>query len=94
MPKARISLTLKYAILCAMRKPSDVWIKWAETFSRFKVEGLVIWLLEAGEPLMLVGAQMLHFGQPLIGSDRVTDLAYFLENKEETRAFAAFLKKD
>ena len=77
-----------------MRKPSDAWTKWAETFSRFNVEGLVIWLLEAGEPLMLVGAQMLHFGQPLIGSERVTDLAHFLENKEETRAFSAFLKKD
>ena len=77
-----------------MQTPSVTWIKWAETFSRFDIDGLVAWLLEAGEPLMLVGAQMLYFGQPLLGYDRVTDLAHFLENKEETRAFAAFLRKE
>lgn len=77
-----------------MRKPSVEWTKWAETFSHFKIEGLVAWLLEAGDPLMLVGAQMLYFGQPILGLDRVTDLAHFLEDQEETRAFAAYLRKD
>ena len=77
-----------------MRTPSATWIKWAETLSRFNLEGLVSWLLEAGEPFMLVGAQLLYFGQPLLGSDRITDLAHFLEDKEETRAFAAFLRKE
>jgi len=77
-----------------MRKQSAEWNKWAETFSQFGVEGLVAWLLEIGEPLLLVGAQMLYFGQPLIGHNPANNLAHFLEDKEETRAFAAFLRKE
>jgi len=92
--KTKISATLKYAILYPMRTSSVAWTKWAETLSRFKIEGLVAWLLEAGEPLTLVGAQMLYFGQPLLGHDRVNDLAHFLEDKEEVSAFVAFLRKD
>ena len=77
-----------------MQTPNANWIKWAETLSRFHLKGLVSWLLEAGEPLTLVGAQLLYFGQPFIGSDSVKDLARFLEDQEETRAFAAFLRKE
>ncbi len=77
-----------------MQTSRVAWTKWATTFSHFKVEGLVAWLLEAGEPLMLVGAQMLYFGQPLLGHDRVNDLAHFLEDKEEVSAFVAFLRKE
>ncbi len=77
-----------------MRKPSAEWNKWAETFSQFGVEGLVAWLLEIGEPLMLVGAQILYMGQPLLGHNRVVNLAHFLEDREETRAFAAFLRRE
>ncbi len=94
MHQTRIFQTLKYAILYSMQMPSVVWTKWAETFSRFNMEGLVAWLLEAGEPLILVGAQLLYFGQPLFGSEGITDLAHFLEDKEKTRAFAAFLRKE
>ena len=77
-----------------MQRSSMVWEKWAETLSHFKIEGLVAWLLEAGEPMMLVGAQMLYFGQPLLGHDRVNNLAHLLEDKEEIRAFVTFLRKD
>lgn len=77
-----------------MQTPSLTWEKWADTLTRFKVKSLVAWLLEAGEPLLLVGAQILYFGQPLLGHDRVKDLAEFLEDQEETRAFASFLKKE
>ena len=77
-----------------MRTSSLTWEKWADTLTKFKVKSLVAWLLEAGEPFLLVGAQMLYFGQPLLGYDRVDNLAHFLEDKEETRAFASFLKKE
>lgn len=86
--------TLIYAILCAMQTPSADWKKWSNTLSRFHMKGLVGWLLEAGEPLTLVGAQLLYFGQPFIGHNKVESLAAFLENQEETRAFAAFLRKE
>ena len=77
-----------------MKMPGTNWTNWAETLSRFHLKGLVGWLLEAGEPLTLVGAQLLYFGQPFIGSDKVKDLAAFLEDQEKTRAFAAFLRKE
>jgi len=43
---------------------------------------------------MPIGAQLLYIGQPFLGHDRVKDLANLLEDKEKTRAFAAFLKKE
>lgn len=77
-----------------MKMPSSDWIKWAETLSHFHIKGLVGWLLEAGDPFTLLGAQLLYFGQPFTENKNVTNLAAFLENKEETRAFAAFLRKE
>ena len=77
-----------------MRTPSAEWIKWADTLGRLRLEGLAAWLLEAGEPLIPLGAQALYFGQPFLGKDRVTPLAQLLEDEEATRAFAAFLRKD
>ncbi len=77
-----------------MRTPSVAWTKWADTLSRYKVKSLIAWLLEVGEPLNIIGAQILYFGQPLLGDERINDLAYFLEDQEKTRAFAAFLRKD
>ena len=92
--KAKISQTLKYAILCCMRTPSTEWTKWAETLSRFQLDGIAAWFLEASEPLLLIGAQFIYLGQPVFSSERLTRFAQFLEDKEETRAFAAFLRKE
>ena len=77
-----------------MQTPSANWAKWSETLTRFHLKGLVGWLLEAGEPLTLVGAQLLYVGEPFIGGNKVKALAAFLEDQEETRAFAAFLRKE
>ena len=77
-----------------MQTPSANWIKWSETLSRFHLKGLVGWLLEAGEPLMLIGAQVLYVSEPFVGRNKVKELAALLEDQEETRAFAAFLRKE
>jgi hypothetical protein len=77
-----------------MQNSNPTWRKWAEILARYKAKNLVAWLLEDGEPFVLVGAQMLYFGQPLLGNKNVENLARFLENKEETRAFASFLRKE
>ena len=77
-----------------MQISSVEWIKWADNLARFKAKNLTAWLLEIGEPLMPIGAQLLYIGQPFLGYDRVNDLAHLLEDKEETRAFAAFLRKE
>jgi len=77
-----------------MQKPSILWTKWAETLTRLKLKSLAAWVLEAGEPWLFIGAQMLYVGQPFLGGKNVNDLAHLLEDKEEARAFAAFLRKD
>lgn len=77
-----------------MQTPNTNWIKWSENLSRFHLKGLVGWLLEAGDPLRLVGVQLLYIGQPFMRTNSVKNLAAFLEDQEETRAFAAFLRKE
>lgn len=77
-----------------MQTTSANWVKWSETLSRFGLKNLVGWLLETGEPFTLVGAQMIYFGQPFLNNDKANNLAAFLEDQEETRAFAAFLRKE
>ncbi len=77
-----------------MKMPSADWIKWADTLSRFRLKGLASWLLEVGEPFTLLGAQLLYFGQPFTENQDIRNLASFLEDPEETRAFAAFLRKE
>ena len=76
-----------------MPNSNAMWTKWAEILASYKAKNFVAWLLEAGEPLTLVGAQLLYFGQPLLGHKRVENLAQLLENKDETRAFVIFLKE-
>jgi len=77
-----------------MQIPSVAWTEWADTLARYKAKSFVAWLLEVGEPLNIVGAQLLYFGEPLLGDERINDLAHFLEDQEKTRAFAIFLRKD
>jgi len=77
-----------------MQSSNKTWTKWAEILASYKAKKIVAWLFEAGEPLTLVGAQLLYFGQPLLGHERIENLAKLLEDKNEVRAFAAFLKKE
>jgi len=51
-------------------------------------------LLEAGSPLTLLGAQMLHFSRGLIASDQLAALASTLEEDTEARAFVSFLVEE
>jgi hypothetical protein len=74
-----------------MKSPREYWIPWEETLRRHKLHGVVAMLLEAGAPLALLGAQVLHFSRGLIESDQLTALALTLEEENEARAFASFL---
>jgi len=71
----------------------DKWHNWSETLHRFKLDGLASWLLEAGSPLNLIGAQALYFSQPFIGGKQVESIAQMLEDKDETQAFVYFLRE-
>jgi len=68
------------------------WSQWAESLRRFKLDGLASWLLEAGSPLTLLGAQALYISQPFVGGKQVESIAHMLEEEEETQAFAHYLR--
>ncbi|NJC97506.1 MAG: hypothetical protein FIB03_14410 [Anaerolineae bacterium] len=73
-------------------QPRADWLKWAESLRRFKLDGIASWLLEAGSPLTLLGAQALYIGQPFVGGDKITSIAHMLEEQEETQAFIHYLR--
>lgn len=71
------------------------WPIWMDSLRRQKLDGLVIWLLEASAPLHLLMAQLLYMGQPLISPRAVVQLdaiARLLEDEDDARNFAALLK--
>ena len=68
------------------------WSQWAESLRRFKLDGLASWLLEAGSPLALLGAQTLYISQPFLGGEKLESIAHMLEEEEETQAFAHYLR--
>jgi len=68
------------------------WSHWAESLRRFKLDGLASWLLEAGAPLTLLGAQVLVFSQPFLARGKINVLAQMLEEETETQAFVRYLR--
>ena len=70
----------------------DDWSHWAESLRRFKLDGLASWLLEAGAPLTLLGAQALYISQPFLGGKDWNSFAHMLEEDEEVQAFARYLR--
>ena len=68
------------------------WSQWAESLRRFKLDGLASWLLEAGAPLTLLGAQALVVSQPFLPEGKINALAQMLEEDDETQAFVRYLR--
>jgi hypothetical protein len=68
------------------------WSHWADTLRRLKLDGLASWLLEAGAPLTVLGAQMLYIGQPFFGGREWNSFAKMLEEEDEVQAFARYLR--
>ena len=73
-------------------QPRAEWSKWAESLRRLKLDGFAAWLLEAGGPLTILGAQAVYFSQPFIGGGKLDPLAHLLEEDEESQAFARYLR--
>jgi hypothetical protein len=68
------------------------WSEWAESLRRLKLDVLAAWLLEAGGPLTVLGAQAVYLGQPFLGGKTLDSLAHMLEEDEESQAFARYLR--
>lgn len=70
------------------------WSQWAESLRRYKLDGLASWLLDAGAPLAILGAQILYISQPFVGGEKFMALAHMLEEETETQAFAKYLRSE
>jgi hypothetical protein len=68
------------------------WSHWAGSLRRLKLDGLVAWMLEAGAPLTMLGAQALYMSQPFFSGKQFIAFAHMLEEEEETQAFARYLR--
>ena len=72
------------------------WPEWTESLRRLGLDGFAAWLLEAGGPVNIIGAQLLYIGQPFVTpqtSNGISALANLLEQEDEARAFAALLRR-
>jgi hypothetical protein len=68
------------------------WSEWAQSLRRLKLDVVAAWLLEAGGPLTVLGAQAVYLGQPFLGGKKLDSLAHMLEEDEESQAFARYLR--
>ena len=71
----------------------DDWSNWAVTIRRLRLDGLVVWFLDAGRPLSLIAAQLMYAASPLVGRG-IERLGGILESDEESSAFARLLSPE
>ena len=68
----------------------------AEYLVQHGLGSLTAWVLEAGGPLALLGAQLLHFGNPLLrstdSSNTLSQITRLLENEEVRVSFISYLR--
>lgn len=81
-----------------MHKDRSQWSIWAQFLHRWKVGGAAAFLLDAGGPLGVLTAQVLIMGKPFLnGSNQdapFSALADLLEDEDEMKSFAAFLREE
>jgi len=77
-----------------MQTPRAYWPAWAARLQHWKMTAFAAWLLEAGGPVTLLGAQALYFSHPFLGGEQIEVLAHMLEEDEEVLAFATYLRQE
>ncbi len=75
-----------------MQTPRPHWSTWANQLHRLKLDAIAAWMLEAGAPVALLSAQALFVARPFLGA-QTEAFAHLLEEDEEVRAFAAYLRE-
>jgi hypothetical protein len=76
----------------------STWPIWADFLRRHGMEKWIAWVLEDAGPLTLLGSQVLYIGGPLfrpwMDEKQEHALAGLLEDREEVKAFAAYLLRE
>ena len=80
-----------------MQVDRPLWQRWAGFLQRWRMDGIVAFLLDAGGPLVVLAAQALYFGQPFLRQTMpdhsLQALVDLLEDEQEGQSFAAFLRE-
>ena len=78
-----------------MDSDRKMWRVWVGFLQRWGIRELVASILEAIGPFSVLGAQIIHIGQPLLNwpilSNHLDELARLLEDEEKKQAFIDFL---
>lgn len=81
-----------------MQKGRSFWPDWSRFLRQWGIAEFAAALLETASPLNLLIAQMVYAGRPLLGSwinqERLMALAGLFEDRDESRAFAAFIREE
>ena len=77
-----------------MQMSRAYWPAWAERLQNWKLTAFAAWLLEAGGPFTLLSSQALYFARPFFFFFYVEALAHILEEDDEVRAFANYLREE
>lgn len=74
------------------------WPRWTQKLQQWGLEHVAAALLEGAGPLNVLLAQGVYLGKPFFqggdGGSQIQALAQLLENPQETRHFAAFLREE
>jgi hypothetical protein len=81
-----------------MGENHQYWQKWAQFLQRWGLRAPASAVLETAGPLTVIVAQLIYFGQPIMGQmtpgNQWQALANLLEDRSESRSFAAFLREE
>ncbi len=81
-----------------MGENHQYWQGWAQFLQHWGLRAPASAVLEAAGPLTVILAQLIYFGQPLFSQagpgSQWQALATLLEDRTESRAFAAFLREE
>jgi hypothetical protein len=73
------------------------WASWARFLQQRRLDGVTTSVIESVGPLAIIGAQILYLGQPFFNdpnsANDLNDLAHLIENPDERKNFAAFLRE-